>query len=534
MAGFQLIVGGNFTVQATNTGVDHVLMTAGNPRLEVRGNMTMGGRTKLDLGTIVLRGHFLQNGAINAMIPTGTRMVFEGPARQDVHFTHLGTSWLGDVDVLTTAAAGGVRFTNNLTIRGQLRAMGGSLVTQSAGAAFYVNRVPEELSPAAYQVPTSVIDGPAMMVRDVTLASAVANLRVDAGHTLTIGEYTLDMAGNFTVAATNTAVSHVVMTNAAGVIRANSTTWGGFTQLNAGVIHVRGNLLQNGAINALTPGGTKFIFDGTGPQDIHFTHLRSSWLRDLEIRGPAVNASNNFSVFGQLDVVAGGVITQTAGNIYYTTRVPDEVVDGAYRVPTSVIDGNVLMVRNVTLAAPNASIVVESGHQLNMAGFQLTVGGNFTVQATNTGVDHVLMNAGNPRLEVRGHMTMGGRTKLDVGSIVLRGNFTQNGAINSMIPTGTLVTFDGAAPQTIHLTHSGSSWLGNVLITPAASVRNTNNLLLKGSLDLDGFLHNQVGTLTVQNTLFFAGSLRNDAVMAVGACVKEGGIFSGTGNNPCP
>jgi hypothetical protein len=131
-------------------------------------------------------------------------------------------------------------------------------------------------------------------------------------------------------------------------------------------------------------------------------------------------------------------------------------------------------------------------------------------------------------------MTVGGRTRLDVGSIVLRGNFLQNGAVNSMIPTGTLMVFDGATAQDIHFSHYGSSWLGNVHVTPTASVTVSNNALLKGNLDLDGSLHHKAGLLTVQNTLFFAGSLRNDASMTVGACVKEGGIFSGAGNNPCP
>jgi hypothetical protein len=96
------------------------------------------------------------------------------------------------------------------------------------------------------------------------------------------------------------------------------------------------------------------------------------------------------------------------------------------------------------------------------------------------------------------------------------------------------MVLDGTAPQDIRFTHVGNSWLGNVMVTPTASAFTSNSALFKGNLDLDGFLHHRVGNLTVQGTLFFGGSLRNDAFMAIGGCVKEGGAFSGTGNNPCP
>ena len=480
LAGFALTIGGHLSVVGTAADADHILMADGNPRLEVRRDMTVGGRTKLNAGTIVLRGNFLQNGATNSMIPNGTTMVLDGPAKHAVHFSHLGTSWLDDVEVRTKEEVGGVNFTNNLTIRGQLVAYEGALVQQSGGNTYYVNRVPRELAPARYRVPTSVIAGPALLDQDVTLASPVAAIVVDAGHSLAIGEHTLDMAGSFSVVGTASPARHIVMTHADGVMRVGSMTVGGATQLDAGVIHVRGHFLQNGAINALTPGGTKFIFDGAGGQNVHFSHLRSSWLRDVEIRGPAVNFTNNLSIFGQLDVAPGGIVTQTGGNTYYTSRVPSEGTPGSYRVPTSVIDGNAVMVRNIALTSPVASIVVEAGHQLNLAGHELIVGGNFSVAGTAAAADHLLMGSGSPRLEVRGQMTLGGRTKLDAGTVVVRGGFLQNGATNSLTPTGTKFVFEGAASQNVHFSHLWTSWLSDVEIR--SHVNFTNNLSVAGQL----------------------------------------------------
>jgi hypothetical protein len=340
------------------------------------------------------------------------------------------------------------------------------------------------------------------------------------------------MAGNFTVAGTSVGGFHLVMPTASSRLIARDMTVGATTRLDAGTIHVRGHFLQNGASNALTTGGTRFIFDGSGPQNVHFTHLRSSWLRDVEIRGPAVNFTNNLSIFGQLDVAAGGGVTQTGGNTYYTLRVPSEASPASYRVPTSVIDGNAAMVRNVSLASPVAAIVIDPGHQLDMGPYALAVGGNFAVAGSGLAVDHLRMTNALARLEVGGEMSVGGRTLLQAGTIVLRRGFLQNGASNSMIPTGTVVVFAGTG--NLHFTHPGSSWLGHVQVASGGSVLTTNSTLIKGNLQLDGALHTQANT-TVQGTFYWAGALTQNGAMTVAACSKgSSATFAGAGNNPCP
>jgi hypothetical protein len=525
LAGHALTVGGNFTVTATAASADHVLMTTGAPRLEVRGQMVVGGRTRLDVGTIVVRGGLVQNGATNALTTGGTTFVFESSTPQDVHFSHLFSSWLGDVEV-----RGPVNFTNHLAIAGQLTVFGGARLTQTGGNTYYTRRVPDPTT-GSFEVPTSVMAGPVVMTRDIRWPFAGANLVVDPGHSLDVNGFTLDMTGRFTVAATAVGTPHLIMPNASSRLLVGGMVVGGFTRLDAGTIHVRGDFVQNGAINALTTGGTKFIFDGAGAQNVHFSHLRSSWLRDVEIRGAGVNFTNHLSIAGQLDVAPGGMVTQTGGNAYYSLRVPTEATAGSYRVPTSVIDGNAAMVRHVSLAWPAASVVVEPGHQLDMGGYALTVGGNFTVAATAAAADHLWMTNAAARLEVRGDMVVGGRTRLDAGTIVLKRSFVQNGATNSMIPTGTLVVFEGTG--SLHLSHSGSSWLGHVEVASTGVVNTTNHTLIKGNLQLNGALQT-IGNTTVVGTFFWAGALTQNGFMTVGACSKLGATFAGTGNNPCP
>jgi subtilase family serine protease len=307
-------------------------------------------------------------------------------------------------------------------------------------------------------VPNMDVHGSIALSGDATASRVIVN----AGRSLNMNGFTQNVTTDVTVVATSSGVHHLALPTASSrLVVGRNLTVGAATNLAAGVIHVRGDLVQNGATNALAPGGTTFIFDGTGPQAVHFSHLRSSYLRDAEIRGPSVNFTNHLSIAGQLHVAAGGALTQTGGNAYYSARVPTEATAGSYRVPTSVIDGMVTMVSDVALQAPNASIVVEPGHQLNLAGFALTVGGNVSVTASSVAADHILMGSGDPRLEVRGDMVVGGRTKLDVGSIVLRGDFVQNGATNAMIPTGTKMILDGPAKHAVHFSHLRSSWLGD-------------------------------------------------------------------------
>jgi hypothetical protein len=404
-------------------------------------------------------------------------------------------------------------------------------VTQTGGNTYYSKRVPDPTT-GSYEVPTSIIDGLVVMNHDITWPFAGANLVVDPGHTLDLNGFTLQMAGNFTVAGTSVGGNHLVMPSASSRLIVRDMTVGATTRLDAGAIHVRGHFLQNGASNSLTTAGTKFIFDGTGSQNVHFTHLRSSWLRDVEIRGPGVNFTNNLSIAGQLDVAAGGGVTQTGGNTYYTLRVPTEASPASYRVPTSIIDGNAAMVRNVSLASPSAAIVVESGHQLDMGPYALTLGGNFVVAGSGLAVDHLRMTNSLGRLEVGGEMIVGGRTLLQAGTIVMRRGFLQNGASNSMTPTGTVVVFAGAG--NLHFTHPGSSWFGHVQVASGGSVLTTNSTVIKGNLQLDGALHTQANT-TVQGTFYWAGALTQNGAMTVAACSKGSlATFAGAGNNPCP
>jgi len=88
----------------------------------------VGGRTNLAVGTVVLRGSFVQNGAGNSLAVAGTKFVFDGGATQTVSFSDWNNSYFRSVDITLTASVSintHTRMVGNLDLDGALTVLGG-------------------------------------------------------------------------------------------------------------------------------------------------------------------------------------------------------------------------------------------------------------------------------------------------------------------------------------------------------------------------------------------------------------------------
>ena len=487
--GFTLQIAGDFAILPGTSVSSHLSVNAASSRLEVGGDMSLNSRSSLTLGTIVLRGNFSQGGDALALRPAGAKFVFDGSAQQNVSFTDAGQSWFDDVDVLTPASAGGVNFTTDVVVTGELVAASGALVTQSAGSTIYTTRVPEELGPNAYRVPTSRIGAAVVLIKNIRLANPDANFVVNGGTalgtpSLNLNAFTFAIAGDFTIEPGTSVSSHLHVSAPTSRLEVGGDmTLGSRSGMQAGVIVVRGNFAQNGDALSVRPAGTTIVFEGTAPQTVQFADPGQSWLDEVEIRTPSSAQGVTFGVPGATDVVvtgqlvvhSGSLLKQVAGgSVIYTTRVPDEVDAASYQARTSRVGGPVVMQKNIVLAWPNANFIVNGGTSLatpnlNMNGFDLKIGGSFTIDPGTSVSAHLTMGGGTPELDVGGDMVVASRSSLATGEIIVRGNFRQEGDGLAMRPTGTVMTFAGSGGQTVQFQDAVNSNFLDVNIRTLAS-----------------------------------------------------------------
>jgi phage baseplate assembly protein gpV len=150
----------------------------------------------------------------------------------------------------------------------------------------------------------SYADGTVALDRDITWASAAANLTVSGGHTLDVGAYTLSLAGNFSVAPNGTTFKHLRMASAdSRLVVGGTMTVQGENSLSAGTVVLLGGFAQGYRGTALQPTGTLFVFDGTAAQNVSFQDANNSYFRNVDVRtGANVALTSNARVLGNLDL----------------------------------------------------------------------------------------------------------------------------------------------------------------------------------------------------------------------------------------
>lgn len=276
-------------------------------------------------GTLtVLGGLKVQNTSTAVFLPYNTVVELGGNANRYIDFpsASLSGSHFGDLRITNTAGA--VRFNapDDLVVDGDLTVVGGAqlqgdnlsvtgaITLEDSGrinattlswtgelhadsaSYLYGDRfeVSEELPDSAGYQYANVL----AVVDDIQLTQSYSRslntLSLEPGATLQVRDNTLDIGSgdfiqNLGVAGDGLSMSSTSVVRIGGDATFNGTVAMSPGLLNYGEIYVGGNLrAQNTSRSVLYPGGTRFIFDGSGNQTVNLGNAAYSYLRDVTVR----------------------------------------------------------------------------------------------------------------------------------------------------------------------------------------------------------------------------------------------------------
>ncbi len=485
--GHRLRVGGTFTVKAYGSQ-KHLIMANPADALEIGGDAIFEGYSTLEAGAIFVRGDVIQKVSSAALQPSGAVFVLEGEEPQTVSFERPGLvnrSFLHDVMVKNAA---GVNFASDVYITGRMTLDEGNISQSSAQGTYFTQALPAIVS-GNYGITNSYVAGALALESNLTLPNVDNNLTVLARHSLTLNGHTLRVGGNFTVNVFEE-YKHLFMTQAADTLEINGNAeFQGQSELAAGAIIVKGDLVQKISGKSLQPSGTHFILAGRSPQTVAFEKPGTgnrSFFKDLTLRNSAgVSFASDIFITGQLKLEAGTALNQTAGFAAHFTSALPKIENGTYAIHNTNIAGALVLAEDLRLTEPSASVTILPKQSLTLNGHTLEIGGNFKVSAFSA-EKHLIMNNASDRLVVNGNATFEGLNVLQAGTIVLRGNLTQAISAAAIQPEGTTFVFDGTNVQVVSFERPGTgnrSYLHEVTIKSAASVRAITDVFVTGQIN---------------------------------------------------
>jgi len=236
--------------------------------------------------------------------------------------------------------------------------------------------------------------------------------------------------------------------------------------------------------------------------------------------------------------VSGNVLVPSGGNIIDVGAGALKVTGTGKTVSGDIGAVTLLSGSGYTLGGLTTAGNVTVGGSLALGGFSMIVAGDFVTTGTGT----LAMTSTLDNLSVGGNAVFGGGNTtglLTQGSLVVSGDFTQQGAANSFAASGThTVSLAGAVAQNVSFANPGAaaSHFQNLTIASAtAGLTMLTNLLANGSVTTGGsgtvklnnhtltvagnFATSGPGTLTMQNP--------NDSLIVGGAAVFAGGSTTG-------
>ncbi|MDZ7269942.1 MAG: cadherin-like domain-containing protein [candidate division KSB1 bacterium] len=521
----KLLVGGTLTVKAYNDH-KHLILAQAADVLEIGGAAIFEGYSTLTAGTIIVRGDLKQRVSSAALQPAGTVFVLAGTQTQTVSFERPGVlnrSFLQDVIIRNPA---GVRFATDVYLTGRLTVAAGRVMQEAGQGTYYVSALPN-LAGGEYAISNSYVAGALALDADLSLPAAGSHLTILPRCSLTLNGHTLRVGGNFTVRVFEE-YKHLFMTQTTDTLEINGDAeFQGQSELTAGVIIIRGDILQKVSSKSLQPAGTHFLLAGRAPQSVFFekpgTGNRSHF-KDLTVRNAAgVTFVSDIYITGRLVLEAGGSLQQAAGfSTNYTGALP-RITGGTYAVHNTNIAGALVMEQDLLLALPVNNVTILPRQSLTLNGHTLEIGGNFKAGVFSA-EKHLIMSNPADRLIVNGDATFEGLNVLQAGSIVLRGNLMQAVSAAALQPEGTVFVFDGSKPQIISFERPGTgtrSYLREVTIARGASVRAISDVFITGGINNFGkfevletrslFLGGAVGVNHAGGTLVGNGTVNTPA-----------------------
>lgn len=145
---------------------------------------------------------------------------------------------------------------------------------------------------------------------------------------------------------------------------------------------------------------------------------------------------------------------------------------------------------NLPLLTDNPTVenlTIELGANLTINGHTLTIARDFKVGTSGIVSDHLIMTNADDQIIINGNATFAARTRLEAGRLVLRGNLVQEAVNIALQPAGTVIIFEGNAPQSVRFQRPGTnnqSFLRDVIVRNPAGVSFLSEVHVTGLLQL--------------------------------------------------
>lgn len=345
-------------------------------------------------------------------------------------------------------------------------------------------------------IPPSIPNYPAMPVLDSSFV--IHNLTIESTGYLTLNGYRLEVCGDFLADSAGSVYRHLRMQNSAdSLIIDGNAVFKGANSLDTGTVILTGDLTQRDQSISLQAFGTKFIFSGDSAQTITFENpgadtLFTSFLGDVNFDNPAgVIFNSDVFIRGQMLLSENCFVEQSADYGTHFIKELPRLKSDSYLIPNSSVDGDIILDRDVVFPQPINNLNVT--HKLQLNGNKLSVGADFTAEASGSVYLHLQMLMPQDTLVVLGDASFLGSNSLEAGTVILKGNFSQHTEQSAVEPIAVQFIFSGDTTQTIYFEHPGQyapfySYFRDVRIDSQAEVLLRSDVYCLGNFDNFGTL----------------------------------------------
>ncbi len=504
-----LTVAGDLT---TTTAFGRLDMRTAGGVVDIAGNALFDGGTEsgwLTEGSIQVAGDFTvaaTNSTASFAATLNSGVVLDGTTAQSVSFSNPGAGLqrFERLDIINSGP--GVTFLSDVVATGEFDVNSASTLDASddvvsVGASFNISPttlLQDVVAIGDWVSVTNLVPANLTVSADFTVPNSftVAG-NVTTNRTMTIGGFTLTVTGDLT---TTTAFGRLDMRTAGGVVDiAGNALFDGGTEsgwLTEGSIQVAGDFTvaaTNSTASFAATLNSGVVLDGTTAQSVSFSNPGAGLQRferlDIINSGPGVTFLSDVVATGEFDVNSASTLDASddvvsvgaSFNISPTTLLQDVVAIGDWVSVTNLVPANLTVSADFTV--PNSFTVagnVTTNRTMTIGGFTLTVTGDLT---TTTAFGRLDMRTAGGVVDIAGNALFDGGSEsgwLTEGEIQFAGDFTANAtnSTSSYVSTGNHTsTFDGNVAQSITFSTPGAG----VQRFHHAAMNNTSGGIVFGS-----------------------------------------------------
>ena len=464
---YTLTISGGTNVTSGTAGVTFGVTTfTGAPTFTVT-NPAGGGTTQLSVAAVNPAGYTATINGNGNVIQTG----IWGATAGGITYGGTGIMTLNQANTFT-----GLLTVNNGTVIGTTNAgaLGAGTLTLLGGILKLTNVSGTNLNFGR----NTTVSGNAQITSDVTVASTAGNTYMLG--TLSIGAYTLTIAGGNNVMSGTAGITFGVVTHtAAPIYTVNNPAGGGVTQLSLAAVanstflttlNGSGNIIQTGLFGNGSGGIT---YSGTGTLTLN---QANTFTGGTTLNSGTLNI-NNASALGTIAgtfTIAGGTINNTSGGAITTVNYP------------FALNGDFTFAGSNNLNLGTGTVTLNNNRQVTISANTLTIGGTLSAGSYNL----TIAGAGTLSFSINA-VTLNGLT-ISTGTLVstsgtlsVAGNFNNSGTFTANNGT---VNLNGTSTQTM----GGSAAISFSSLT----INNSNGIVIGGNCTVAGTLTLSNGTIT--------------------------------------